>query len=91
MGENERANASNKAFINLGSFEAMEFQNPGHAGNVLKANQVVPGGVRAIELVDGNDDYPTIVLHREGERIESVEFICKCGRGTIVKREYNGG
>jgi hypothetical protein len=90
MSEEKDLNAGDSHFSDLGSFEAVKFQTFEKTGNVVKAHQVVSRGVRAIELHEGDEDHPSIVIHRDGEMIECLEFICKCGRGTSVKFQYDG-
>ena len=90
MSDEKEINPTDESFTDLSSFEAVVPCRSERNGNVIKGPNMVAGGVRVIEMVDGVGDRPSIVVHRVDERIESLEFICKCGRGTLVRLEYDG-
>lgn len=77
-------------FAALGSFEGIKIQERAQAGNIIKASQVVSRGAHAIELHENPDNLPSVVIHRDGERVDRVEFVCTCGRGTTLRLEYDG-
>lgn len=90
MNEPGEIQSSEAGFAALGSFEGIRIQRCSQTGNVIKASQVVSRGARAIELHENPDDLPAVVIHREGERVDRVEFVCTCGRGTTLRLEYDG-
>ena len=57
-------------------------------GNIIKSTQVFLGGSQQIGQASGASDEPVILLHREGERITSAEFVCRCGRCATLSLEY---
>jgi hypothetical protein len=57
-------------------------------GNIIKSTQVFLGGTQQIGQAAGESDDPVVLLHREGERITSAEFVCRCGRCAILNLEY---
>jgi hypothetical protein len=59
-------------------------------GNVVKRSRVHPGGVQKIGLADGEKDEPRIVVHKNGESVESIEFTCICGRSATLRLDYRG-
>jgi hypothetical protein len=77
-------------FAALGSFEGIKVQQRAQAGNIIKASQVVSRGAHAIELHENPDNLSSVVIHRDGERVDRVEFVCICGRGTTLRLEYDG-
>jgi hypothetical protein len=77
-------------FEDLGAFEAVRIGVGSKTGNIIKNTQVVAGGTRAIELHEGEDDQPSVVIHRDHDRVSRIEFLCSCGRGTSVSIEYDG-
>ncbi|MBI5474629.1 MAG: hypothetical protein HY961_20010 [Ignavibacteriae bacterium] len=58
-------------------------------GNVIKARHVMCAGQHAIDVSHASGDQPTVVMHREGDTITAIEFICSCGASTLVTLEYN--
>lgn len=77
-------------FVDMGHFEAIRVQTRVQSGNIIKGDRVVSNGVRSLELHDGADDHPSVVVHREGNQVDRVEFVCNCGRSTTVKLVYDG-
>jgi len=77
------------AFEDLGAFESVKVGSFTRAGNVIKGTHVVSSGSHSIELHECPDDHPSVVVHRSGDRIERIEFLCQCGRRTSVTLEYD--
>jgi len=42
------------------------------------------------EIPQQSKDEPRILLHRNGDVIESIEFRCSCGKSTTVHLVYDG-
>jgi hypothetical protein len=78
------------SFTDLVSYEHVRVAMKGHSGTILKAASVEARGSRKIEIEAGDADEPGIILHRNGDAIESIEFVCKCGRCTEIRLEYDG-
>lgn len=78
------------SFTDLTSFENVRVAKKGHSGTILKAASVVDRGARRIEIEGGDAEEPGVILHRNGDAIESIEFVCKCGRRTELRLEYDG-
>ena len=78
------------SFIDFASFQNVEVTKRGKRGNVLKADSVDSGSTRRIEVEANAPDQPGIILHRNGEIIESVEVVCVCGRHSEIRLEYDG-
>jgi hypothetical protein len=60
------------------------------AGNILKNKEYRPA--RFSELSDDSkrSDGPSVVVHRNGDVIERIEFICTCGCTKSVLFETDG-
>jgi len=56
---------------------------------VLKSQQVRDAGVVEIEPGDQDSRTPTVLVHREGEKITKVEFCCVCGAHSVVQLVYD--
>ena len=78
------------SFTDLSSFESVRVQKCKQTENVIKGSRVVSIGAHSIELHESVDDHPSVVVHRNGNRIERIEFVCQCGHGTSITLEYDG-
>jgi hypothetical protein len=78
------------SFTDLVSYEHVRVAKIGHSGTILKAASVEARGSRKIEIESGEADEPGIILHRNGDAIESIEVVCKCGRCTEIRLGYDG-
>ncbi len=88
MGKNSQQETS--SFIDFASFQNVQATKKGRKGNILKADSVDSGTARKIEVEANEADQPGIILHRNGEIIESVEVVCVCGRHSEIRLEYDG-
>ena len=86
-GKNEGDRKS--GFIDLSAFESVRIQPRLQTGNVIKGDQINTAGTHAIELLGHGAERPSVVVHREGDRVDRIEFVCQCGRGTTVRLEYD--
>jgi hypothetical protein len=57
------------------------------AGNVIKSNSVTVKDKTTVSPIE--DGEPDILVHRDGDRIETIEFTCKCGRTSAVSFDYD--
>ena len=57
--------------------------------NVLKSKQVVKKGVEEVGLDEKNSQDPLVFVQRDGDRVTSVDFLCKCGRSASLRMEYD--
>ena len=61
-------------------------------GNVIRSKKVTTtdGQVEPVETeMNGRGQTPEIRVHREGDTIQSIEFICSCGQHATVQIEYD--
>lgn len=78
------------SFIDFASFQNVQVRKVSRKGSVLKADSVDVGEARKIEVEANEPGQTGIILHRNGEIIESVEIVCVCGRHSEVRLEYDG-
>lgn len=74
-------------FMDLASYKQIEMPTRQH-GNIIKAAHVSLGGSQRVGVLGDAKDEPMVVLHKEGERVTSAEFVCVCGRSAILHLEY---
>lgn len=75
------------AEFHLGSRREANAQTP--TRNVLKHSQVIRKGVEEVGLGEEGSDDPLVFVQREGDRVTSVDFQCKCGRSASLRFEYD--
>jgi hypothetical protein len=58
-------------------------------GNVIKSHSVRLRGVEQIGVAMNEvKGQPSVHVHKEGDRVEWIEFLCSCGRNAKVRFEY---
>ena len=57
--------------------------------NVIKRVHIVHKGTEEILRESMDPDQPEILVRRDGDTILSVDFVCKCGRSTSLRFEYD--
>lgn len=78
-------------FIPLISQESHQsVPQPPPGKNLLKGHEVVLSGTVMVEHEDTSPSEPTVLLHRDGDLVTSIEFCCVCGRNATVQLEYGG-
>jgi hypothetical protein len=83
------AESNDQQFTDLLAYNKVDMGRSNSAQNVIKSDHVVKNGVQQVSLPTGDSDEPTLLIHREGDQIVSVEFQCKCGRSASVRLEYD--
>lgn len=76
-------------FQDLRSYTIIRTGRPALKGNLIKRNIALPAGIEEISVDSHGDGAPTVLIHRQGSEIESVEFVCGCGQTSTVKFEYS--
>jgi hypothetical protein len=77
-------------FIDLSEFDSIRSRKHVLRGNVIKRDRVVQSGIQQVSVADGAPGQPTVYVHRHGDDVDSVEFVCSCGRTATVKFDYGG-
>ena len=81
--------SNDQQFTDLLAYNKVDMGRSRSAQNVIKSGHVVKNGVQQVSLPSGDADEPTLLIHRDGDQIVSIEFQCKCGRSTSVRLEYD--
>jgi hypothetical protein len=87
-----KADLDNPAFQAIGTVaeqHALPVGHRTHGSNVIKATGAsVEASTPAPE--GKNHDDPEIIVHRTNGVVDRVEFVCKCGRSSEIRIEYDG-
>jgi len=81
--------SSGQQFTDLLAYDKVDTFKKHSAQNVIKSSHVVKRGAQQVSLPAGDGDEPTLLIHREGDQIVSIELRCRCGRATSVRLEYD--
>jgi hypothetical protein len=74
-------------FLDLASYKQVDMPRTSR-GNIIKAQHVTVGGSQKIGVLADAKDQPVVILHNDGERVVSAEFVCVCGRSATLHLEY---
>lgn len=86
---NQQSQFSNNQFLEIASSSSSNERTIQTVGNVLKNTQLEPAQFQKIEVDAEHYGEPSVLIHRNGEHIESIEFICTCGKSKTLKFEYD--
>jgi hypothetical protein len=81
---------SSSHFVDLASYRKVEPAPGGPYGNVIKAGCVALRGKQKIEVFPEAENKPVVLLRKDGDIVEGVEFVCRCGRSTAIQFDYEG-
>ena len=76
-------------FTDLAAFKKVGMAQMRAENNVIKSVHVVHSGVEEIHRDTADQSSPDVVVHREGDVIVSIDFVCKCGHSASVKLAYD--
>jgi hypothetical protein len=82
--------SSNNKFIEMTEFTQSEENELVIQGNVIKNVSLESAKFNNLQMETDCIDEPTVVIRRNGDLIENIEFTCSCGKKKIVKFEYEG-
>jgi len=83
------ANTEEGPFLDLVAYKRVDVPEQVR-GNIIKAAHISIGGTEKIGVLAGSKDEPVVVLHKEGDRVTSAEFVCTCGRSVSLYMDYEG-
>jgi len=78
------------AFIDLASYQHIDTASVTAKSNIIKAEEIKSTGGAMIDVMEGNHEEPTVFVHRKGDQVVKIEFVCSCGKSTHVDLEYEG-
>jgi len=85
---NQQSPSSNSQFIGLTEFSAPSENTTRLSGNILKNIQVAGFKFSDLQIDATCGDEPVVLVKREADVIQSIEFVCSCGKKKIVSFEY---
>lgn len=83
-----RSEAQEHSFIDLIAYTKINVGQHRVRGNVIKSSEVLSAGSHVVEVESGDEAKPSFLIHRNGGIIEKVEFICSCGKTTVLSFDY---
>jgi hypothetical protein len=76
------------SFVGLNTFNHINTSIGTAKSSLLKSSAVKHVGIAKIDVLEGKDAEPTVFVHRQGDAIVKIEFICSCGRSTHLDIEH---
>jgi hypothetical protein len=77
-------------FVDLISYSKIKQEQYVMKGNLIKSSAVKSSGKCKIEVEEGDEHKPSVIIHRTGDIIDQVEFVCSCGKSTVLEFDYVG-
>jgi hypothetical protein len=81
--------ASEEEFTDLASYQKVNMPGVRSDANVIKRVHVVHSGVEEIHRDSDGHASPDVVVHRDGDVIVGIDFVCKCGHSASIRLEYD--
>jgi hypothetical protein len=76
-------------FTDLAEFKKIGMAHLRAENNVIKSVHVVQTGVEEIHRDVADQNAPDIIVHRNGDSIVSIDFVCKCGHSASIRLAYD--
>ncbi len=77
-------------FRDLGSIDRAHVVTGMTRGNIIRQTSIAHTPKDDPAAAEPSHSHaPEVVIHRNGELIESIEFICTCGQHAVVNLEYD--
>lgn len=80
---------SQEGFIDLSEFQTVGMPAGRAQTNVIKGMHIVHRGTEQVHRSERDPDEPDVIVHREGDTLISIDFVCACGRSTSVQFMYD--
>ncbi|MBW7886952.1 MAG: hypothetical protein H3C35_01150 [Bacteroidetes bacterium] len=85
---NQNGQSSSTEFVDLASLNKENVTTSVVEGNILKTSSSEQTQFTFPEIQHIHESEPEVRFHKNGETIESIEFICSCGKSKTVYLEY---
>lgn len=80
---------SEEDFTDLASYKKVKMPGIRSDDNVIKSVHVVHSGVEEIHRDTEHHGSPDVVVHRDGDIVVGIDFVCKCGHSASIRLEYD--
>ena len=81
--------AQGEEFTDLAAYQRVKMPGIRSDDNVIKRVHVVHSGVEEIHRDTDDQGAPDIVVHREGDVVVAIDFVCKCGHSASIRLAYD--
>lgn len=85
---NQHEQSTNSDFTELSEAPRVQSGVPSSAGNVLRNRQFQAVHFDELRNESGKQE-PNVNIRRNGDDIESIEFVCRCGCTKTVRFDYD--
>jgi hypothetical protein len=76
-------------FTDLAAYKKVSMPGIRSDANVIKRVHVVHSGVEEIHRDAHEEGTPDIVVHRDGDVVVGIDFVCKCGHSASIRLAYD--
>ena len=85
----EQEHKKQSTFVDFLSYEQLRPEAEQSHSSIIKPTSIKSAERVTMEFLDGVSSEPSILIHRQGDRVERIEFVCPCGKSSHVKLEYD--
>ncbi len=78
-----------EGFTDLSEYRKLAMPNVQPQANIIKGMHIVHRGTEEVHRAEQDPDQPEVFVHRDGDNLVSIDFVCKCGRSTSLRFEYD--
>jgi len=86
---NQSNQSSDNTFVELGSATISKQTGARAEGNIFKNIQVSSVQFNSFPDQPHNDCEPVVHVHKAGDKLESIEFVCSCGKSKVITFDYD--
>lgn len=86
---NQSNQQSGSTFVELGSAPLPKQTANRHEGNIFKNIQASSIQFSSFSENNQSECEPVVSIQRDGDKIESIEFVCSCGKSKTLTFDYD--
>jgi hypothetical protein len=86
---NQSNQSSDNTFVELGSATIPKQTAVRSGSNIFKNIQANSVQFNSFTDKSKNDCEPIVNIHKDGDKIECIEFVCSCGNTKLLKFDYD--
>lgn len=86
---NQSNQSSDNTFVELGSAPMPKQTAPRSDSNIFKNIQANSIKFNSFSAQSTNECEPVVNIQKDGDKIESIEFVCSCGKTKLLTFDYD--
>lgn len=88
MENSERIKFMEKPFQEILTYPIATRESAGQRKGLIKARDIAYQSGNRVQIDADPGHSSTVVLHKDGDVVTSIEVVCTCGTATLISLEY---